>query len=135
MLDVAKNILDILKSLLGLSDQLKAAERQRRADMAALFQNISNCLAATSGEIRAGGVPHGRCGELITYTQALPGVIDCEVGEVRARELGNMLHSAYSVEQLAMAIAGSPDKEVYLAQLEEASGKFRALANLIQVGL
>jgi len=135
MLDITKNILDVARFLFGLNDQLKATERQRRADMAALFEDISNCLTATSGGIRAGAIPHGRCAELITYAQALPGVIYQEVGEARARELGDMLHSAYAVEQLAMRIAQSTDKESYLAQLEEASGKFRALANLIRVGL
>jgi hypothetical protein len=135
MLDVAKNILDVVKSLLGLSEQLKGAERQRRADMADLFEKISDCLAATSGEIRAGGVPYGRCSMLITYAQTLPGVIDREIGRERAKELGDMLYSAYDVEGLAIRIASSLDREGYLAQIEEASGKFRALADLIRVGL
>jgi hypothetical protein len=62
MLGVFKAILDLANSLLGVSAQLKSAERQRRLDMAELFEKISACLASVSREIRAGGVPHGRCG-------------------------------------------------------------------------
>jgi hypothetical protein len=134
MLDLAKNILDVVKSLLGLSDQLKAAERQRREGMAMLFESIGSCLAATSAEIRAGGIPHGRCGELISYAETLPGVIDREVGRARAEQLGRTLHSAYGVERLALAIGEIPDREPYVAQLEEAAGKFLALANVVRFG-
>ena len=72
MLDIAKAILDAAKALLGLADQLNTAERQQRAEMADLFDKISACLAATSSEIRAGEIPHGRCGELMMYADSLP---------------------------------------------------------------
>ena len=65
MRDIAKAILDAAKGLLGLADQLKAADRQQRAVLTNLFDKISACLAATSSEIRAGEIPHGRYGELI----------------------------------------------------------------------
>ena len=134
MFETIKSILDVVKTLLGLSDKLKAARRERRADMATLFEQISNCLASVSAEIRVGGVPHGRCGELITYADALPAVIEQEVGPAKATELGKALHSGYAVEQLAIQLRDVPDREPHLAQIEEASGKFRALANLVRVG-
>ena len=65
MRDIAKAILDAAKGLLGLADQLKAADRQQRAVLTNLFDKISACLAATSSEIRAGEIPYGRYGELI----------------------------------------------------------------------
>lgn len=134
MIDLVKNILEVVKSLLGLSDQLRSAERQRRAEMTALFESISSCLATVSSEIRMGKVPHGKCGELITYAQALPDVIRNEVGDAKATELGSVLHSAYNVEGLAMEISKVVDKEPYLKEIEEASGKFQALANIVGVG-
>ena len=72
MLDIFKTILDVAKSLLGMSDQLRNAERERRKDMSHLFEQISNCLVAVSTEIRTGGIPHGRCQELQQYAEALP---------------------------------------------------------------
>ena len=137
MLDIFGTILDVAKSLLGLSDQLKSADRQRRGDMAQLFESISECLVAVSTEIRAGGVPHGRCGELAHYAQALPDLVAPELGDDRARELGQTLFSAYNVESVAMGlqeVADDQEKAPHLAKIDEASGKFRALANLIRVG-
>ncbi len=137
MLDIFKTILDVAKSLLGISDQLRNADRQRRTDMGNLFEQISDCLVAVSTEIRTGGIPHGRCGELEQYAAALPGLLKDELGESRARELGDTLSSAYNVESVAMnlqKVADEQEKEPYLAQIEEASGKFRALANLVRVG-
>lgn len=133
-LGISKGILEVVRGLLGASDDLRKGSRERRAHMAALFESVSTCLAATAAEIRAGGVPHGRCAELITYAQELPSKVDREMGVQRAQELGAQLHAAYSVEGLALAIAEDPEKEPHLASLEEASGKFLALARLVQVG-
>jgi len=137
MLDIFKTILDVAKSLLGISDQLRNADRQRRAEMAKLFEQISDTLVAVSAEIRTGGIPHGRCGELQQYSAALPALLKDDLGESRAQELGDTLLSAYNVESVAMnlqKVVDDQEKEPYLAQLEEASGKFRALANLVRVG-
>lgn len=59
MLDIFKTILDVAKSLLRISDQLRNAEKDRRKDMAQLFEQISDCLVTVSMEIRTGGIPHG----------------------------------------------------------------------------
>ena len=134
MLDIAKAILDAAKGLLGLADQLKAADRQQRADLADLFDKISACLAATSSEIRAGEIPHGRCGELMMYADSLPPLAEGALGEEKAKALGVQRHSAYAVERLAAQIADAADQEPHLAALEEASGKFRALGNLLRAG-
>lgn len=137
MLDIFKTILDVAKSLLGISDQLRNAEGERRKDMAHLFEQISNCLVAVSTEIRTGGIPHGRCQELQQYAEALPTLLKKDLGESRAQELGDTLFSAYNVESVAMnlqKVADDQEKEPYLAQIEEASGKFRALANLVRIG-
>jgi hypothetical protein len=136
MFDIFKTILDVAKSLLGLSDQLRSADRQRREAMSGLFSSISDCLVDVSTEIRAGRIPHGRCAEIEQYAQDLPGKIRNEVPD-RADELGQLLQSAYHVEIVAMnlhQLEQDADKEPYLAQIEEAAGKFRALANLIKAG-
>jgi len=118
--------------LLGLSDQLRSADRQRRNDIADLFEKISDTLSQVSSEIRLGHVPHGKCEELITYADALPGIIAAQVGAQKADKLGQTLHSGYNVEGLAMQIKDKAKKELYLKALEESSGKFRALANIMR---
>jgi len=134
MLSVAEAILNVAKSLLGMSDQLRSADRQRRHDMADLFGQVSECLADTSAVIRKGEIPHGRCAELLTYAQDLPRRIDRELGPQNAGELGRQLAEAHTVEKLASELSDLPDKEPYLAALDEAAGKLRALANLVRVG-
>ena len=104
--------------------------------MAQLFEQISGCLSAVSSEIRAGGVPHGKCGQLLFYAQALPDKIRAELGDAQAEALGRTLSSAYNVEGMAMGLENihdAADREPYLKEIEEASGKFQALANLVKV--
>ena len=137
MIDMFRTILEVARSLLGMSDQLRAADRQRRGDMAHLFEQIGGCLIAVSTEIRAGGVPHGRCAELRQYATALPDLVRDELGDAQAQDLGATLLSAYDVERVAMElhqVEHAAQKEPYLAEIEEASGKFRALANLVRLG-
>ena len=131
-LTLVTSILGVAKSLLGLSDKLRAADESRKARTATLFSSISDCLASISSEIRSGNVPHGRCAELITYAEQLPGLVEADVGHEKATELGRSLHSAYDVEGLAASLDTEADKEPYLQKIEEASGKFRALANIIR---
>lgn len=128
------NILGVVTSLLGFRDKLKAAEQTRRDKIVSLFENISDCLVGVSSEIRSGNIPHGRCRELITYADALPDLIRADVGDQEADQLGQTLHSAYDVEGMATELNTAVDKEPYLREIEEASGKFRALANIVRAG-
>lgn len=132
MIELFRTILEVAKSLIGISDKLREADHQQRHDMAALFDNISSCLGVVSSEIRMGKIPHGKCGELETYAQELPGKIRDQIGDTKAKELGALLHSAHKVEGAAMDISDVADKEPYLKEIEEASGKFLALANLMR---
>ena len=84
--------------------------------------------------IRKGEIAHGRCADLLTYAQELPCRIDRELGPQRADELGLPLAEAHTVEKLASELRNLLDKKPYLATLEEASGKLRALPNLVRAG-
>jgi hypothetical protein len=135
-LDDFKTLREVATSLSEKSDQLRSAERQRRMDMAELFAHISGCLTAVAGEIRAGNVPHGRCAELFMYAQALPDKIRNELGDDEAERLGSKLLSAYNVEGVAGRLLQNvqADTKPYLKEIDEASGEFQALANLVKLG-
>jgi hypothetical protein len=129
----ATSTLEVATSLLALSDRLKGGEIPRRVAMALLFDNISDCLAALSSEMRKGRIPaHVQCARLITYAQSLPESICKEVGEADADMLGNTLTSGYNFERLIAETSADVD-EAALAQLEEACGKFRALAHCLDI--
>ena len=134
-LDDFKGLHEVSRSLSRESERLRMAERDRRIDMARLFEHISGCFAAVSGQIRAGRVPHGKCSELFAYAQRLPDKIRKELGDDEAERLGSMLRSAFNVEGVAMRLPDVPaDKEPYLKEVDEAAGEFQALANLVRVG-
>jgi hypothetical protein len=135
-LDDFKRLHEVANSLSEKSDQLRSAERQRRMDMAELFASISACLTAVSSEICAGNVPHGRCAELFRYAQALPDKIRKELGDDEAERLGYKLVSAYNVEGVSSRILQDvhADTTPYLKEIDEASGEFQALANLVKLG-
>jgi len=134
--DDFKRLREVAEWLSAESDRLRSAERQRRMDMAEVFEQISGCLTDVSQEIRAGRVPHGRCSELFFYAKALPDKIRKELGNDEAERLGSTLRSAYDVEGVAVRLLQDvqTDKGTYLKEIEEASGQFRALANLVRLG-
>jgi hypothetical protein len=131
--DFFKAFLDIAKSLLGLSEQLKAAKRQRREDLAKLFEGISGCLADIATQIGAGDGAHGKCGELLTYAQALPDAIRADVGDAQAAGLGTVLNSALGMRSAVSQLNEAAKKDACLQVIQEASGKFKALANLVRI--
>jgi hypothetical protein len=134
-LDEFKRLHEVSSALSRESERLRTAERERRMDMATLFEFIGRCLTAVSGEIRAGGVPHGRCAELFRYAQGLPDKIRKELGDDEAERLGLMLLSAYNVEGVAINLRDvHAEKESSLKEIDEAAGEFQALSNLVRLG-
>jgi hypothetical protein len=131
---VFSQILKIANTILQKMDQLiRTKDRGRTAD---LFEDISACLSAVSAEIRAGGVPYGRCGELIHFSQTLSNGIRETVGDAEADRLSRTLAAAYNVEQAAIDLHDSDEveKQKCLREIEEASGKFQAAAKLVRLG-
>ena len=131
IMNVFKVIHEVANLLSARRERLARAERQRKTDMANLFERISGTLMDVSCEIRAGNLPHGKCGLLIGYAQELPDKVREEVGRHKAKEYGRTLSSAYNVEGAAMGLQPA-ETEPYLKEIEEASGKFQALANLVR---
>jgi len=132
MLDIVENILKVAKSLFDLAGDIGKESQQKKEKIATLLEQISDCLAATSAAVRQGGIPHGECGKLITYADELPRLLTGHVDAAKAQALGDLLRSSYAVERLAGALASMSDREPHLAKLDEASGKFRAMAQLLR---
>ncbi len=131
--EVVEGIRDVAKGILDLIPKLQSARRDKRLRIATLMEQISDCLIEVSAEIRTGNVPNGQCGQLIGFAEYLPKVIKGPVGKARSKALGKKLHASYKVEQLAMRLDRMKRKEPYLAKLEEAGGKFRAVSQILRV--
>ena len=130
--EIVTAILEVAKGVIELIPQLRAARREKRLRVARLMGQISDCLITVSAEIRKGNVPNGQCGQLIGFANQLPRTIQSLTGKKRARQLADQLHAAYNVEMLAVRLEKLKKKEPYLAKLEEAGGKFRAVAQVLQ---
>lgn len=128
---VVTGMLDVAKGIIELIPKLQAARREKRLRISQLMGEISECLVSVSAEIRVGNVPHGKCGQLVGFADELPRAIQSITGKRRARELGMQLHAAHRVEELAVRLDRIQNKEPYLAKLEEAGGKFRAVARVL----
>jgi len=128
---LAVNILGLAKSLLGLVDKLRKVDRERRERIARLFENMRTSLVAASEEIRNGGVPHGLCSELSHHAESLADLIRIEVGSDQAEELEHAMTYVCPDNTMALVFASEQEKSSCLKILDEASGKFRALVNIL----
>lgn len=128
-------IVGVARVLMGLASKLAEGNQARRERMADFFISISDCLAAVSSELRQRRTPHGKCAEMRQYAEALERMVADEVGAPKARELATDLMSAYQVERLSADLRHAASAEVNLDLIDEASGKFRALANMVRVGV
>jgi len=130
---IVGGIREVAKGIIELIPKLRAARREKRLRIADLMEQISESLVEVSAEIRSGNQPHGQCGQILGYAEQLPRVLKSVVGNTRAEALGEQLNASHAVEILAMRMERIKNKEPYLAKLEEAGGKFRAVAHMLRV--
>lgn len=127
------DILEIARTLFGLGEKFTKARAERRARIADYFGAISQTISKVSESLKENEVPHGKCAEMATYADLLPETIGDVIGSEKAKELSTRLKDAHEVEMLLYDLHNAPDRDQELAQLDEAAGLFKALANSIRV--
>jgi len=125
-------ILSVAKALFSFRGEFQKAKREKRDRIADLFEKISNCVKDVYSELKSDEVPHGKCAEMLTYANMLTDTVKDEIGEERAEELAKDLIEAHEVEVLLWQLHNVPDKDLQLSKLDEASGVFMALANIVR---
>lgn len=91
-------------------------------------------------EVDKGNFPDTKCGEIFGFAQALPDATKEVLGEEQAKDLAETLTSAYNEKQRMQGLADLQDvnsaaiKNAYVKKTKEASGKFRALAEVMNAG-
>lgn len=128
---VTTNILNLAKFLLGLVDEIRKVDLARREKIAHLLESIRISLVAASEDIRNDKSPHGVCSEIDRYAASLADVIRVEMGSEHADELEHALSYVCVGKRLALPLVSEQDKAFCLTVLDEASGKFRALVNIL----
>lgn len=132
---IIKNIMDVATCLFGLRDVFQKADKDRRDRIADYFREVSVCLAATYDSLASNRIPHGRCAELSSYADSLPGVVEGFIEETKARELSALLKQSYGVEGLWGLMNGNTANNPDIAIIAQASGIFLALSNSVRAGL
>ena len=122
-------ILSVAERLWGLKTAFSELRRDRRDRVAEYFAAVSACLEQVTATLRAGEIPHGKCGEMQVYARSLAQTIGDVVGREEARELAGMLGKAHDVEWMVVDLGPhSPEREERLGKMEQASGMFSGLA-------
>ena len=141
---VLDEILSVAQRLWVLKDNFSQANKEQKEELASYFENISNCLAETAKELRAGNMPHGNCGKMLEFAKMfankVEGIIEPEIAGEFSRKLAGASKIDPSLDDYENFMANSLLNEVQkpvqvynpFKLMEQASGNFLALSNFIR---
>lgn len=144
MLNMVKDFLDLAKSLLGMKADLDKSAFEYRERVASYLDKIVICLEEIIKSFREDKNPSNQCSELDEYLYLLLEVVGKEVGEDRLHRYEEILNNAVQARGAYASaflqdssLSGShlnystPEAELQI--LEDAAGRFKALANSLRV--
>lgn len=131
---IIDTIVNVTKTLLGFKKTMIEEDERTRQKISDYLLGISDCLTAVYQDLVNDKVPHGRCTEMKEYARLLPETLGKAIGNVKAKELSEMLADAHEVERLAMEFDRDLEAKNELIKIDEAAGTLRALATSINAG-
>jgi hypothetical protein len=134
-LDIIKAIIDVAKNMLGMKTELEKAKRNRRDRVSAYFSDIGKLIEEVSASLKLKQYPHGSCAQLETLASLMPKTLEGLLPEEVIRENYHKLCEVRKIEMLFGQISHLKESEIpsKLVQLDEAAGKFKALAAHLKV--
>jgi len=141
---VLDEILSVAQRLWVLKDNFSQVNKERKEELAKYFEDISNCLAETATELRAGNLPHGNCGKMLEhakiFAKKLEGIIEPEMAGEFSRKLVGAYGTEHALEGyepfMANSLLNEVQKPIHLYNpfnlMEQASGDFLALSDFIR---
>ncbi len=132
--DIERNR-DIARAVLAATLLAPPLDAARKKAVAAYYRGIAKTLVEAAKELRAGSVPHGKCGEMLYFAQQLPTELGDVIGPAQASALSNKLMESYRVESFGGQFMHLPpaDRNAKFDGLDEAAGYFRAAARSLQL--
>ena len=133
---------DDIEKTLGVARAVAAAsllappiEQERKGAVSRYYEDIAIVLTEAAQALRQGSVPHGKCGELLSFAHQLPATIGDVIGFEQASALAQKLLECYQVESFGRQFMHLPptEREAKFGALDEAAGYFRAAARSLQV--
>jgi hypothetical protein len=132
-MSIVKDLWDIGQDLFGMSDKFKQAKKEKREAAANLFSLIGDVLSDTYEKLSHKIYPAGNCQQLLIYGTELYDKTKDIIGDQKARQLSEKIVAAHKVEQLYHELQNTNLSQQELIFLDEASGFFKATANLMLV--
>ena len=133
MFETIKTLIDFGKTLLGLQADLEKTDLEKRTRIADYLDKNANCLHDIVVSFRNDELPHEACGALSGYMRSLMSAIGGVVNPEDLEHYSSLLTQANLTRQLMNEVKGTSQEEKALADLELASGEFRALANFLRL--
>jgi len=144
ILNMVKDFLDLAKSLLGIKAELDKSAFERRERVASYLDKIVHCIEQIIESFSKEQNPSNQCSELDEYLYLLIEVIGKEVGEDRLWRYEEILKNAVESRGIYVSaflqdsyLSGGnlsdSTAKAELQILEDAAGRFKALANSLRV--
>ena len=131
---IEKNV-GVARAILAASLLAPPLDAQRKDSIARYYKGIATVLTGAARALRQGRVPHGKCGEMLSYAHQLPATIGDVIGLEQATALSQKLMESYQVESFGDQFMHLPptEREAKFGALDAAAGYFRAAARSLQV--
>lgn len=131
MIDSAINV---MKALLGMSDQFRQVKAERRDKVVKYLNNVSDCASRIALALRNGETPYSACGELASYCEKLPELVRDELDPEQIRKLRVLQEGVKRLPgEAIITLPRKTSLKKTIATIEVAAGKLKALAVSFEV--
>ena len=130
---VATKLLEFAKSLFDLGGKLKEADITKKQNISQFLLKISETLSDLVDKTENGDDISSNCGELSTYMDYLMDVVSNYLSQEEVHKFSQALSQALIFRTLTDELTGHPERDKALKEIKEASGKFKALSNILLV--
>ncbi len=130
-LTIATQLLSFARNLFDLGGKLKEAKTQKREKISQFLMKISEALNEMVEKAESGDDISGACGEINTYMNFLMDALADHLPLDQINEFKSALGAAELLRGLPHEIVTHDDRDKILSDVREASGKFKALSNVL----
>lgn len=129
---IATPVWSAAKILVPVLDKLAAAHRERRSVVASYVEHMAATIDAVHAHLREHKPPHEPFARLRVYAGQIPNVMGGLLPEDDVQDLVELLSMTQKPEEMLRDFEDPTYGEIIAAELAEASGTLKALADSIR---
>jgi hypothetical protein len=130
--DVAKNLLDLARTLLSIKDAVDKSDVERRARVADFLTSVAVAIDKMASVFEQGKVPSAECAEVRTYMTELGDIVGDYLAPGTLDHYQKVLSSAIIIRGALFLAEDAGSADNALAMLRSSAGQFRALGTTIK---